>query len=147
MGEHVVAGPFITSFGFRGWYWACRPSLLVAVPAGFWVTAQVAVLGSGTGGVIGGTVAGVGLTKGGKLVERLQTISDEQLAGMSGAVLYKPAELESIKCKRFVFGTNPDFVLTKVGGKRTKYGLGNPLAFVAVLASLQECYDDLVQGP
>jgi hypothetical protein len=147
MGDPVVIGPMITAFGFRSWYWACRPSVLVAVPGGFWVAIQAALTTGGIGGVVGGLGTAVGQAKGGRSVERLQSASDEDLARIAGAVVYRVAELKSIACKRVVLGTNPDFIITTTDGRSTKYGLGNALAFDAIVNALRGCYGELVQSP
>jgi hypothetical protein len=107
MGESVVIGPMLTAFGFRSWYWACRPSQLVAVPAGFWVAISASMPGA-TGGLVGGLAEIPGRVKGNKLTERLLSATDEQLAAMAGAVVYKTEDMASISCKRLVLGTNPD---------------------------------------
>lgn len=145
MGEPLVIGPMITSFGFRSWYWACRPSMLVAVPGGFWIAIGAAMMTGGIGGVVGGLGTAAGQKKGGKLVDRLLSANDEELAAMAGAVVYRISELRSISCKRLVFGTNPDFVVSTTGGPDQKYGLGNALAFDVVVDALRGCYGELVQ--
>jgi hypothetical protein len=147
MSEAIVIGPMITAFGFRSWYWACRPSMLVAVPGGFWVAIRAAMMTGGIGGVVGGLGMAAGEKTGGKLVERLQSAPDEELARMAGAVVYRLSEIESIACKRLVLGTNPDFVVTTRDGTSKKYGLGNALAFDAVVDALRGCYGELVQRP
>jgi len=146
MSETVVIGPMLTAFGFRSWYWACRPSQLVAVPAGFWVAVAAAMPGA-TGGLVGGLAEMPGRIKGNKLTDRLLSATDEQLAAMAGAVVYKTEDLASITCKKWVMGQHPDFIVATKAGHRLKYGLGNPLAFDAVLNALRECYGDLVQRP
>jgi hypothetical protein len=147
MGEPVVIGPLITAFGFRSWYWACRPSMLVAIPGGFWVAIRAAMMTGGIGGVVGGLGKAAGEKKGGQLVERLLSASDEELTSMRGAVVYRIPELQSITCKRLVLGTNPDFVVTTSDGRSEKYGLGNALAFDEVVGALRGCYGELVQTP
>src|SRR5262245_20305389 len=147
MGEPVVIGPMITAFGCRSWFWACRPSMLVAVPGGFWVAIQAAMTTGGIGGVVGGLGTAVGQKKGGRLVERLQFASDEELATMAGAVVHRISELKSITCKRVLLGTNPDFVITTTDDRSKKYGLANALAFDAVVNALRGCYGELVQTP
>jgi hypothetical protein len=121
--------------------------MLVAVPGGFWVAIKAAIMTGGIGGVVGGLAMAPGQKKGGRLVERLQAASDEELGTMAGAVVYRVPELKSIECKRVVLGTNPDFVVTTTDGRRTKYGLGNALAFDAVVDALRSCYGELVQRP
>lgn len=147
MGETVIIGPMITAFGFRSWYWACRPPMLVAVPGGFWLAIQAAMMTGGIGGVVGGLGMAVGQKTGGRLVNRLQSASEDELARIGGAVVYRTADLEGIVCKRVVLGTNPDFVVTTKDGKRTKYGLGNAAAFDAVVDALRGCYGELIQRP
>jgi hypothetical protein len=144
MGDGIVIGPMLTAFGFRSWYWACRPSQLVAVPAGFWVAVSASMPGA-TGGLAGGLAEMPGHIKGNKLTARLLSATDEQLAAMAGAVVYKAEELDSIACKRLVLGTNPDFVVATKDGRRQKYGLANPLDFDAVVDALRGCYGALVQ--
>src|SRR5262249_42957300 len=100
----------LTAFGFRSWYWACRPSQLVAVPAGFGVAVSASMPGA-TGGLVGGLVEMPGRIKGNKLTARLQAATDEELAAMGGAVVHKTADLATITCKRVVLGTNPDFIV------------------------------------
>jgi hypothetical protein len=146
MAESVLIGPMLTAFGFRSWYWACRASQLVAVPAGFWVAVSASMPGA-TGGLVGGLVEMPGRIKGNKLTARLQTATDEELAAMAGAVVYKTGDLTSITCKRVVLGTNPDFIVATNDGGSQKYGLANPLNFDAVVSALRECYGDLVQRP
>lgn len=147
MSEPVVIGPMITAFGFKSWYWACRPGLIVAVPGGFWMAIRAAMMTGGIGGVVGGLGQAVGEKKGGQLADRLLSASDEELMKLPGAVVYRTAELESITCKRIVLGTNPDFIVTTADGKRTKYGLGNALAFDAVMGELSDRYGELVKTP
>jgi hypothetical protein len=144
MAESVIIGPMLTAFGFRSWYWACRASQLVAVPAGFWVAVSASMPGA-TGGLVGGLAEMPGRVKGNKLTARLLSATDEELAAMAGVVVYKTEELASITCKRLVLGTNPDFVVTTRAGHGQKYGLANPLDFDAVVNALRECYGDLVQ--
>jgi hypothetical protein len=144
MGESVVIGPMLTAFGFRSWYWACRASQLVAVPAGFWVAVSASMPGA-TGGLVGGLVEMPGFIKSNKLTARLLSATDAQLAAMAGAVVYKPEDLASITCKRMVLGSNPDFVVATKAGHRQKYGLANPLNFDAVVNTLAECYGELVE--
>jgi hypothetical protein len=146
MAERVVIGPMLTAFGFRSWYWACRASGLVAVPAGFWVAVSAAMPGA-TGGLIGGLLEMPGHIKGNKLTARLLSATDEQLAAMPGAVVCKTEDLASISCKRLVLGTNPDFIVATKAGQCQKYGLANPLNFDAVVNALTECYGDLVERP
>ena len=146
MAESVVIGPMLTAFGFRSWYWACRPSQLVAVPAGFWVAVAASMPGA-RGGLVGALAEMPGGVKGNKLTARLFSATDEQLPAMPGAVVYKAEVVEAITCKRLVLGTNPDFVVTMKDGHRQKYGLANPLDFDAVVNALRECYGDLVQRP
>ena len=146
MAESVLIGPMLTAFGFRSWYWACRASQLVAVPAGFWVAVSASMPGA-TGGLVGGLVEMPGRIKGNKLTARLQTATDEELAAMAGAVVYKTGDLTSITCKRVVLGTNPDFIVATKAGQSLKYGLAHPLDFDAVVSALRECYGDLVQRP
>ncbi|HEY7153252.1 MAG TPA: hypothetical protein VH575_04760 [Gemmataceae bacterium] len=145
MAEPIVIGPMITAFGMRSWYWACRPSLLVAVPGGFWVAIRTAMMTGGIGGVVGGLGMAAGAKTGGRLVERIQSAPDEELARMAGAVVYRIAEVQSIACKKVVLGTNPDFVVTTTDGTSKKYGLGNALAFDAVVDALRNCYGELIQ--
>lgn len=52
MPENVVIGPLLTAFGFRSWYWVCRPDRLIAVPGGFWVAVMASMPGA-TGGLLG----------------------------------------------------------------------------------------------
>jgi hypothetical protein len=146
MANSVVIGPMLTAFGFRSWYWACRASQLVAVPAGFWVAVGASMPGA-TGGLVGGLLEMPGHIKGNKLTARLSSATDEELAAMAGAVVYKADELASISCKRLVLGTNPDFIVATKAGRRQKYGLANPLDFGAVVNALTECYGDLVERP
>jgi hypothetical protein len=143
MGESVVIGPMLTAFGFRSWYWACRTSQLVAVPAGFWVAVAASMPGA-YGGLIGGLAEVPGRIKGNKLTAAIQSATDEELAAMAGAVVYKTEDLASITCKRVVLGTHPDFIVATKAGLRLKYGLAHPLNFDAVVNALQECYGDLV---
>ncbi len=147
MADPVVIGAMLTHFGFRSWFWACRPSLIVAIPGGFLVAIQAAAITAGIGGVAGSLSTAAGQKKGGRLVERLLSATDPELTAMAGAVVYRTEDLESITCKRLVFGTNPDFVITKKNGSRQKYGLANALAFDGVVAALRSCYGDLVQQP
>jgi hypothetical protein len=146
MGENVVIGPMLTAFGFRSWYWACRPSQLVAVPAGFWVAVAASMPGA-TGGLVGALAEMPGHAKGNKLTARLFSATDEQLPAMPGAVVYKTDDLEAITCKRLVLGTNPDFIVTTKDGRRQKYGLANPLNFDDVVNALRGCYGNLIQPP
>ena len=146
MAESVVIGPMLTAFGFRSWYWACRPSQLVTVPAGFWVAVAASMPGA-RGGLVGALAEMPGGVKGNKLTARLFSATDEQLPAMPGAVVYKAEDVEAITCKRLVLGTNPDFVVTMKDGHRQKYGLANPLDFDAVVNALRGCYGSLVQPP
>jgi hypothetical protein len=146
MADSVVIGPMLTAFGFRSWYWVCRPSQLVAVPAGFWVAVAAAMPGA-TGGLVGGLAEVPGRVKGSKLTARLSAATDEELTAMPGVVAYKPEDMESITCKRLVLGTNPDFIVTTRDGRRQKYGLANPLDFDAVVKALRDCYGNLVPSP
>ena len=145
MGAGVVVGPMVTAYGCRSWYWACRPSMIVAVPAGFWVTIQVATLVGGFTGVSGALMEAPGDKKGSALAEGLLAASDEELQARSGALVYRIADLAAIECKRPLLATHPDFVVCTKGGDRKKYGLGNPLAFDRVFETLRDCYGDLVQ--
>jgi hypothetical protein len=43
MADPVVIGAMPTHFGLRSWFWACRPSMIAAVPGGFWVAIRLAV--------------------------------------------------------------------------------------------------------
>lgn len=147
MAEAAVIGPMITAFGFRSWYWACRPAMLVAVPGGFWLALRVGMATAGISGAVGALAATAGQNKARKLVERLESASDGELMEMPGAVIYPASELESIVCKRVVLGTNPDFIVTTKDGRRKKYGLGYTLAFDAAAEALRRCYGDVVQGP
>lgn len=83
----------------------------------------------------------------GKLVERLQAASDEELTAMPGAVVYTVEDLQSSVCKRVPIGAHPDIIVTTTDGKRKKYGLGNGMAFDAVADALRGCYGGLVQRP
>ena len=65
----------------------------------------------------------------------------------AGAVVYPTADLLAIECKRPLLATHPNFVVCTKDGGRQKYGLGNPLAFDAVVETLRGCYGDLVQRP
>ena len=145
MGNGVVIGPMLTAFGFRSCYWACRASQLVAVPAGFWVTVSASMPGA-YAGLIGGLAGLPGHIKGNKLTARLLSATDEELAAMAGAVVYKTEDLTSIACKRVMLG-HPDLVVATKDGHSQKYGLANPLNFDAVVNALRECYGDLVQQP
>lgn len=147
MSKTVVIGPMLTAFGFRSWYWVCRPSMLVAIPGGFWVAIKTTIIIAGFGGVVADPGTEEVQKAGGPLVKRLQTASGEELVRMAGAVVYRTTDLESIVCKRWVLGTNPDFIVTTTHGKRTKYGLGNVFAFDAVVDALRGCYGERVQGP
>ena len=147
MSQGIVIGPMITAFGFRSWFWGCRPSMLVAVPGGFWVAISAATATAGITGVVGAAAAVKGETKGNKTVSRIQSATDEELAAMSGAVVYRRSDLESIVCKRPLVATNPDFIVTTKEGTSTKYGLAHALAFDAVGEALRELYGDLVQRP
>jgi hypothetical protein len=102
---------------------------------------------AGLGGLVGVATASKGGSKSNKTISRIKSASDEELAGMPGAVVYRVEDLESIVCKRPLLATNPDFIVTCKGGQRKKYGLGYPLAFEAVANALQELYGDLVQRP
>jgi hypothetical protein len=143
MAESVVIGPMLTAFGFRSWYWACRPSGVVAVPAGLWVAVTASMPGA-YGGLVGALAEMPGHVKGNKLTARLFAATDAELAAMPGAVVYKTEDIESIACKRLALGT-PDFIVTTKDGRRQKYGLANPLNFDAVENALRGCYGDLVQ--
>jgi hypothetical protein len=143
MSENVVIGPMLTAFGFKSWYWVCRPSQLVAVPGGLWVAVSASMPGA-YGGLIGGLVEMPGRAKGNKLTERLRSATDEELAAMSGAIVYKTADLASITCKKVVIGTNPDMIVATKDDRRLKYGLANPRDFDAVVNALREVYGDLV---
>ena len=145
MAEGVVIGPMLTAFGFRSWYWACRPSQLVAVPAGFWVAVTASMPGA-YGGLVGALAGMPGHVKGNKLTARLFAAADGELAAMPGAVVYRTENVEAIACKRLTLGT-PDFIVTTKDGHRQKYGLANPLDFDAVVNALRGCYGDLVQKP
>jgi hypothetical protein len=147
MSQGIVIGPMISAFGFRSWFWGCRPSTLVAVPGGFWVAISAATATGGITGVVGAVSAVKGGTKGNKTVNRIQSASDEELVAMAGAVVYHRDDLESIICKRPLVATNPDFIVTTKGGTRMKYGLAHALTFDAVVEVLRECYGDLVQRP
>ncbi|HVS35408.1 MAG TPA: hypothetical protein VMS17_07470 [Gemmataceae bacterium] len=142
MAENVVIGPMLTASGFRSWYWACRATHLVAVPAGFWAAVAAAMPGA-----YGGLAEMPGRVKGNKLTTRLAAASEEELAATAGAVVYQTADLASIACKRVVFGTNPDFIVSTKAGRSQKYGLAHPLNFDAVVNALRECCGDLVQQP
>jgi hypothetical protein len=144
--ENVVIGPMLTAFGFRSWYWACRPSRLVAVPAGFWVAVTASMPGA-YGGLVGALAGMPGHVKGNKLTARLFEATDDEVAAMRGAVVYRTEDVEAITCKRVVLGTNPDFIVTTQDARRQKYGLANPLDFNAVLNALRGCYGNLVQQP
>jgi hypothetical protein len=147
MGQGIVVGPMITAFGFRSWFWGCRPSMLVAVPGGFWVAISAATATAGITGVVGAVSAAKGGAKSNKTVSRIQSASDEELAAMPGAVVYRREDLDSIACKRPLVATNPDFVVTTKGGTHKKYGLAHALNFDAVVEALRECYGDLVHQP
>jgi hypothetical protein len=145
MGENVVIGPMLTAYGFRSWYWVCRPTQLVAVRAGFWVAVAASMPGA-YGGLVGALAGMPGHVKGNKLTARLFTATDEQLAAMPRAVVYEREDVEAINYKRLTLGT-PDFIVITKSGRREKYGLANPLDFDAVVNALRGCYGDLVQKP
>jgi hypothetical protein len=137
----------VTALGCRSWFWVCRPSMIVAVPGGFWVTIQVATMVGGFTGVAGALLESPGATKGKALVEGLLAASDEELQARTGAIVYRVADLLAIECKRPLLATHPDFVACTKDGERKKYGLGNSLAFDRVVEALRCCYGDLVQRP
>ena len=145
MADSVVIGPMLTAFGFRSWYWVCRPSQLVAVPAGFWVAVAASMPGA-YGGLVGALAEMPGHVKGNKLTARLFAATDDELAAMPGAVVYKREDVETITYKRLTLGT-PDFIVSTKDGRRQKYGLANPLDFDAVVNALRGCYGDLVRKP
>jgi hypothetical protein len=144
MTDSVVIGPMLTAFGFRSWYWACRPTRLIAVPAGFWVAVAASMPGA-TGGLVGALAEMPGRVKGNKLTARLFSATDEELMAMPGVVVYPTDALDSIVCKRLVLGTNPDFIVTTKDGRKQKYGLANPLDFDGVVNALRGCYGNVVQ--
>jgi hypothetical protein len=96
-------------------------------------------------GLIGGLAEMPGRAKGNRLTARLMSATDEELATMAGAAVYRTGDLASIACKRVVLGTNPDFVVTTKDGRIQKYGLANALNFDAVVSALRERYGDVVQ--
>lgn len=98
-----------------------------------------------TGGILGGLAELPGRVKGNKLTNRMLAATDDELAAMPGAVVYKIKDIASIKCKRLVLGTNPDFIVETKSGDRQKYGLAKVFDFGAVQKALRECYGDLVQ--
>ena len=93
MGQGIVIGPMITEFGFRSWFWGCRPSMLVAVPGGFWVAIGAATATAGITGVVGAVAAAKGGTGGNKTVDRIHSATDEALAAMTGTVVYRCQDL------------------------------------------------------
>jgi hypothetical protein len=137
----------LTGFGMRSWFWACRPSMLVAVPGGFWVAIQAASITAGIGGVAGSLTTAPGQKTGGRLVEQLVSASDQELLAMSGAVVYRIEDVEAIECKQPKLATNPDFIIVRNDGTRQKYGLANAIAVEGVVAALRDCYGDLIQQP
>jgi hypothetical protein len=145
MAEPVVIGAMLTSFGLKSWFWACRPSRIVAVPGGFWVAIQAASITAGIGGVAASLTTAPGQKKGARIVEQLLAATDEELLAMPGAVAYRIDDLEAIECKRPLVATNPDFVIVRNDGSRQKYGLANAIAFDAVVTALRDYYGDLVQ--
>lgn len=147
MSEGIVIGPMISAFGFRSWFWGCRPSVLVAVPGGFWVAVSAATATGGITGVVGAVAAAKGGTKGNTTVKRIQSATDEELVAIAGAAVYRRDDLESIVCKRPLLATNPDMIVTTKGGTRMKYGLAHALTFDPVVEALRECYGDLVRRP
>src|SRR5262245_12641822 len=94
MAENVVIGPMLTAYGFRSWYWVCRPTQLVAVRAGFWVAVAASMPGA-YGGLVGALAGMPGHVKGNKLTARLFTATDEHLAEMPRAVVYKREDVEA----------------------------------------------------
>lgn len=147
MAGNLVVGPLLTAFGARSWFWACRPSLIVAVPGGFWATIQAAVMTSGVGGAAGALALAPGMKKGGVLARRLESASDAELQALPGAAVYPVADVTVIECRRVLLGTSPDVIVCTRDGGRTKYGLANALALDALADALRGCYGELVQGP
>jgi hypothetical protein len=141
----LVIGPMLTAFGFRSWYWAARPTRLVAVPGGFWVAVAAAMPGA-SGGILGGLAEAPGRVKGSSLANRLLAATDDELIALPGAVVYPLDEMAAIVCKRFVLGTNPDFVVETKSGKRHKYGLANVFDFDGVLTALRGQYGEIVKA-
>ena len=145
MGENVVIGTMLTAYGFRSWYWVCRPTQLVAVRAGFWVAVAASMPGA-YGGLVGALAGMPGQVKGNKLTARLVAATDDELAAMSRAIVYKTEDVESSIYKRPTLGTL-DLIVTTKDGRRQKYGLANPLDFDAVVNALRDRYGDLVRKP
>jgi hypothetical protein len=61
--------------------------MIVAVPGGFWVAIQAASITAGIGGVAGSLATAPGQKKGGRLVEQILAATDQELLGMTGAVV------------------------------------------------------------
>jgi hypothetical protein len=145
MADRLVLGPFFTNGGFKTWFWACCPNRIVAVPGGFWVTIRAAMFGF-LGGLIGGIAHVAGQKKGNKVVDRLVSATEEELANEAGCIVYPLDELASIVCKRPRLG-NPELIVNRHDGTRRVHGVPNPLEFDAIVKVLQEHYGELVQRP
>jgi hypothetical protein len=142
MDNTLVIGPLVSGFGFRSWFWVCRPEQIVAVPAGFWVAMHCATV-EGIGGVFTAPPGGAQLSTDLKLVPDLFEMSDRELREYSRARVYRLQDIESIKCQPVLVGHHPNVVIVEVGGPKTKFGLANAKALPAVRAALQEAYGEL----